>query len=199
MNIRVILFSLFISALSFNASASVIFNFSIDDVSQFDANANTANGDSFSIRFYDDNSFNSGISIDDIESIGFNTAFLGSGIISAPFVGISDANLQEIFSFSFLNNRWTLNLLVGVTGIEAETVFAESTSGSQFQLAQTTTNGGSTNFSIENANGDMQFLHNFRRSNVFSAVSVSEPSTIALFMLVLFGTFLRIFKTKNIV
>ncbi|MFT4941431.1 MAG: hypothetical protein ACI88A_004500 [Paraglaciecola sp.] len=191
MKIKMYILGLTISLLSFTTSASIIFDFTISDLSGFSINRDTNIGDTFSITFFDDSNFISGITEEDVEAVSFDTAHLGEEFVTPVFNPLNDySKLDRIFNFSMINpSTWQLDLLVGVTGLDYGVQFTPSLNGNVgLQLGQTANGSGSTNFVLTNSNDDKQSLHDFDVANTFTstaptAVVVSEPTVMVLIFL----------------
>ena len=189
MSLKAVIFTLFISSISFNSLASIIFDFTIteelDSSSFFKQNSTV--GDMFSIGFVDDSNFETGISSADIESVSINTAFLGSFSLTPPFFSISASSLAEIFSFTNLGgNSWRLDLLIGTVGQDNAVIFVPMGDfNGALQLGQPVDGNGSTNLSLENADRGFQFMQ-FSNAQTLSA-TVQEVSTPTLFSLFILG------------
>lgn len=173
---------------SASSSASMMFDFTIDDLGGF--NSNTSIGDSFGFTFFDDSNFATGITAADFESISYDTNFLGQASWSvAPCANCSALALSEIFSFTDLGaSAWQLDLLIGVTG--QDVAFSDGTAGlaHTLQLGQTDDGNGPTNLNISGEAGS-QFVHYFSGNHTLSAqtTSVPTPATLALFGIGLAG------------
>lgn len=112
--------------------SSIIFDFTIDDLGT--SSANTVIGDQFSISFVDSTNFLSGISATDIDTIYWDTDYLGTGSFNPTGSALS-GDYNNIFSFTdFGSGLWGLDLTIGET---TESVAITLTApGAYFQLGQ---------------------------------------------------------------
>jgi hypothetical protein len=167
---------------TFSSSASIIFNFTIDDLG--DDQRNSQIGDSFSITFFNDANFASGISSSDFQSLGYQNGFLGTESWDVSFCdNCLTPDLSSIFNFIDLGNgEWLLELLVGVTGNAL--VFADEDGENYIQLGQTISGDGSTSIAFGASGFRSSSVHYFQGNYVLrsNTIEVPEPNTIVLLM-----------------
>lgn len=180
--------------LTSSSHASVIFNFTIDDLGQDSSNATL--GDTFTFTFFDDTNFGNGITGSDIESISLNSQVLGSAEFQISSCGaVCVSGLNQIFKFTDLGHSvWQLDITVGNTGIDAFVTLNDSAGVPEIQLAQNDGATGFTTFTLQTGfqlNTQFQFISFASGPYVFSASSnsVNAPNSLVLALCVLVGLY----------
>lgn len=167
---------------SSTASANLMFDFAIDsNVASASFGEGLVVGDTFSINFIDDSNFLTGISMSDIDSVGYDIANIGQTTFDAP---LSFSSLIfNAFNFTDLGAQWQLDLVLGVTGVDSS-MFHNSALG-QWQIGTTDDGSGPTTLIFRNANDENAGFHLFQGTYTFTASAnkvseVPEPTILAL-------------------
>ncbi|GAB5378815.1 MAG: hypothetical protein Alis3KO_02510 [Aliiglaciecola sp.] len=177
------------SLITHSAVASIIFEFTIEE-----SNNEITAGDTFSIAFFNDSNFATGISRADFEFLSYDIASLTPATFGIRTCDhCTPAELADIFTFTRLNGgNWQLDLLVGETG--RNTFFVGQNSENYMQLAQTASGIGPTSLSFGTSTFSESASINFPDGPVTltaSTVAVSAPSALSLILVGLCGLIVR--------